>query len=73
MALWTPLWGCLNSPVLGVYYGCIGANILENPDFCGKKQTFSRPILVKKKSGSRPKSGNPDLVGDTELVLKITD
>ena len=29
MAFWTPLWGCLNSPVLGVYYGCIRVNQID--------------------------------------------
>ena len=37
----------------------------KNPDFWDKKQTF-----FWKKSGSGPKSGNPDLVGDTGYVIK---
>ena len=42
---------------------------IEKSRLLEKKTDFSGPILVKK-SGSGPKSGNPDLVGDTGDVIK---
>ena len=43
---WT--WDYLLTQVLGVYYGCIGANILENPDFWGEKTDLFRTYIGKK-------------------------
>ena len=43
---------------------------IEKSRLLEKKTDFSGPILVKK-SGSGPKSGNPDLVGHTLGTYKI--
>ena len=44
---------------------------VKNPDLFGKNQTQSGPLFLAKRSGSKPRSGNPDPVGFCADVFTV--